>query len=185
RDLRLELTGLAAVPGTASAASAVPAARLAAAEEALRELRLSLPGTVGRVSWLPHGGGPAAAAQALIGTLDALAACAAPRPAQAALAALAERSAELAASLARIVAFDELEGARALEVTPRGFSLSLMPFDISHRFRALVEARRGAWIFTSATLSLGEEFGHFTGRLGLADAATLRIESPFDHERQS
>jgi ATP-dependent DNA helicase DinG len=60
-----------------------------------------------------------------------------------------------------------------------------MPFDISHRFRALVESRRGAWIFTSATLSLGEEFGHFTGRLGLLDAATLQIESPFDHERQS
>jgi ATP-dependent DNA helicase DinG len=60
-----------------------------------------------------------------------------------------------------------------------------MPFDISNRFRALVQGRRGAWIFTSATLSLGEEFGHFTGRLGLAEAATLRIDSPFDHERQS
>ena len=60
-----------------------------------------------------------------------------------------------------------------------------MPFDISGRFRALIEARRGAWIFTSATLSLGEEFGHFTGRLGIAESPTLRIESPFDHERQS
>jgi ATP-dependent DNA helicase DinG len=60
-----------------------------------------------------------------------------------------------------------------------------MPFDISNRFRALVQGRRGAWIFTSATLCLGEEFGHFTGRLGLAEAATLRIDSPFDHERQS
>jgi ATP-dependent DNA helicase DinG len=60
-----------------------------------------------------------------------------------------------------------------------------MPFDISARFRSLVEARRGAWIFTSATLSLGQEFGHFTGRLGLAEAPTLKIDSPFDHERQS
>src|SRR2546430_5005853 len=73
----------------------------------------------------------------------------------------------------------------SLEVTARGFSLSLMPFDISERFRALVQGRRGAWIFTSATLCLGEEFGHFTGRLGLTEAATLRIDSPFDHERQS
>jgi ATP-dependent DNA helicase DinG len=60
-----------------------------------------------------------------------------------------------------------------------------MPFDISARFRALIEARRAAWIFTSATLSLGEEFGHFTGRLGIAECSTLRIDSPFDHERQS
>jgi ATP-dependent DNA helicase DinG len=95
------------------------------------------------------------------------------------------RAAELAAQLHRIVALDELEGARTLEVSPRGFSVSLMPFDISQRFRALVQSRRGAWIFTSATLSLGEEFGHFTGRLGLAEAATLHIDSPFDHERQS
>jgi ATP-dependent DNA helicase DinG len=104
---------------------------------------------------------------------------------QSPLALLGERAAEIAAHLARIAAVDELEGARTLEVTPRGFTLSLMPFDISERFRALIEARRGAWIFTSATLSIGEKFGHFTGRLGLAEAATLRIESPFDHERQS
>ncbi|MBV8496529.1 MAG: ATP-dependent DNA helicase [Gammaproteobacteria bacterium] len=60
-----------------------------------------------------------------------------------------------------------------------------MPFDISERFRALLHSRSGAWIFTSATLSLGEEFSHFTGRLGIADTATLHIASPFDHERQS
>ena len=52
-------------------------------------------------------------------------------------------------------------------------------------FAPLLEARAAAWIFTSATLSLGEEFGHFTGRLGLNDTPTLRIDSPFDHERQS
>src|SRR5256886_5103434 len=72
-----------------------------------------------------------------------------------------------------------------LEVTARGFTLSLMPFDISERFRGLVQGRRAAGIFTAATLSLGEESGHFTGRLGLTEAATLRIDSPFDHERQS
>jgi ATP-dependent DNA helicase DinG len=118
-------------------------------------------------------------------SLEDLPAALANADAQSALAQLAARAADLAASLARIAAVDELEGARTLEVTARGFTLSLMPFDISNRFRALVQGRRGAWIFTSATLSLGEEFGHFTGRLGLTEAATLRIDSPFDHERQS
>ncbi len=103
----------------------------------------------------------------------------------AAITQLTARAADLAASLSRIAATDELEGARAIEITARGITLSLMPFDISARFRALIEARRGAWIFTSATLSLGEEFGHFTGRLGIAECSTLRIDSPFDHERQS
>src|SRR2546430_5333062 len=84
---------------------------------------------------------------------------------QSALAHLAARTAELAASLARIAAVDELEGARTLEVTARGFTLSLMPFDISERFRGLVQGRRGAWIFTSATLSLGERSEEHTSEL--------------------
>jgi ATP-dependent DNA helicase DinG len=40
-------------------------------------------------------------------------------------------------------------------------------------------------VFTSATLSLGEDFTHFTSRLGLGEAGTLKIDSPFDYERQS
>jgi ATP-dependent DNA helicase DinG len=185
RDLHLELLGLAATPEATARARVVPAALLAAAEDALRELRSSLPAASGRVSWFPEGDSSARAVRALIDALDELGGSVAAYAEQATVAALGERAVELAASLARIAAVEELEGARALEVTPRGFALSLMPFDISQRFRALVEARRGAWIFTSATLSLGDEFGHFTGRLGLGDAATLRIESPFDHERQS
>jgi ATP-dependent DNA helicase DinG len=88
-------------------------------------------------------------------------------------------------SLDRIAATDELEGVRAVEVTQRGFSLSLMPFDISARFLSMIQARHCGWIFTSATLSLGEDFGHFTGRLGLTDSPTLKIESPFNYELQS
>jgi ATP-dependent DNA helicase DinG len=98
---------------------------------------------------------------------------------------LAERAEDIVASLERIAAVDDMEGVRAVEVTPRGFSLSLMPFDISNRFLALVQSRRCGWIFTSATLSLGEDFGHFTGRLGLSESPTLKIESPFDYARQS
>lgn len=101
------------------------------------------------------------------------------------LAQIGERVADLTSSLERIAAVDELEGARAIETTQRGFTLSLMPFDISARFQGLVQARRCAWVFTSATLSLGDDFGHFTGRLGLADTPTLKIDSPFNYELQS
>jgi ATP-dependent DNA helicase DinG len=176
KDLRAELS--AAKPGHERAA------RVSATEDALRELRAALPPAAGRIAW----SATAAATQAveeLIGALEALAAALAPYAERPALVQLAERAGELAANLRRIAAVDELDGARTLEVSARGFTLSLMPFDISERFRSLVCARRGAWIFTSATLSVGEEFGHFTSRLGLAEATTLRIESPFDHERQS
>jgi ATP-dependent DNA helicase DinG len=38
----------------------------------------------------------------------------------------------------------------------------------------------GAWIFTSATLAVGERFEHFTDRLGVDVFSTLKLESPFD-----
>jgi len=100
------------------------------------------------------------------------------------LAQIGERVGDLAASLERICAIDELEGARSVEVTPRGFALSLMPFDISTRFQAMMQSRRCAWIFTSATLSLGDDFSHFSSRLGLNDTPTLKIDSPFNYEQQ-
>jgi ATP-dependent DNA helicase DinG len=101
------------------------------------------------------------------------------------LAQLEERVGDLVLSLDRIANLDDIEGVRAVEVTPRSFALSLMPFDISARFLALLQSRRCGWIFTSATLSLGEDFSHFTGRLGLVESPTLKIDSPFDYPRQS
>ena len=101
------------------------------------------------------------------------------------LAQLGERAGDLVLSLERIASVDDLEGVRAVEVNQRSFSLSLMPFDISTRFLSMLQSRRCAWIFTSATLSMGEDFRHFTGRLGLGECPTLKIESPFDYARQS
>jgi ATP-dependent DNA helicase DinG len=115
-----------------------------------------------------------------------------------ALSALGDRAGELAASLERIAAIEEIEGARSIEITPQSgtlafakpsargrFALSLLPFDIAARFQALVEAHPCSWVFTSATLSLGEDFSPFTGRLGLEGCTTLKIDSPFDYPRQS
>jgi len=184
KDLRLELTARAAGASPGEGARQTAAA-VRAAEEALGQVRAASARASGRFAWTPDDFALSAAVQGLMQSVEHVPEALASADAQSALAQLAARAADLAASLARIAAVDELEGARTLEVTARGFTLSLMPFDISNRFRALVQGRRGAWIFTSATLSLGEEFGHFTGRLGLAEAATLRIDSPFDHERQS
>jgi ATP-dependent DNA helicase DinG len=185
KDLRLELTARAA--GASPGEGTRQAAALRAAEDALSQVRAASARASGRFAWTAGDFALSAAVQELMQSLEDLSAglANADADAQSAFAQLAARAADLAASLVRIAAVDELEGARTLEVTARGFTLSLMPFDISNRFRALVQGRRGAWIFTSATLSLGEEFGHFTGRLGLAEVATLRIDSPFDHERQS
>jgi ATP-dependent DNA helicase DinG len=182
KDLRAELALQASVP---EARSHTSGAALAEAEEALARLRAAAGGSPGRSAWTAGVSALSGAVRELEECLESVHAVLARAEEQTPLASLAERAADIAASLARIGALDELEGARTVETSARGFTISLMPFDIAQRFRALRDSRGGAWVFTSATLSLGQEFGHFTGRLGLTDAATLRIESPFDHERQS
>jgi ATP-dependent DNA helicase DinG len=101
------------------------------------------------------------------------------------LKAVAERVSDLAMVIDRFAGVDDLEGTRAVEITQKGFTLSLIPFDVAKRFQGLLQSRSTAWVFTSATLSLGEDFTPFTRRLGLDDAGTLKIDSPFDYERQS
>ncbi|MFI4879983.1 MAG: ATP-dependent DNA helicase [Steroidobacterales bacterium] len=175
-----------------SAQREIASARLTGAQGAVHEvqdalvnLRATCPTTLGRYPWTQLHTPLGEAALGLAQALEQLQATLAAADAQGPLAQLGERLGELGLNLARIAAVDGEDGARTVEVSARGVTLSLMPFDISERFRSLVTSRSGAWIFTSATLSVGEEFGHFTGRLGLNETATLRIDSPFDHERQS
>jgi ATP-dependent DNA helicase DinG len=143
-------------------------------------------GSIGRIAWT-EAGSPVAEAVADLGHAVAELAQALRAAGEETVArALGERAADLAGSLERIAAIGEIEGARSLEMTSQSrFALSLLPFDIAARFQALIEAHPCSWVFTSATLSLGEDFTPFTGRLGLDGSATLKIDSPFDYPRQS
>ena len=76
-------------------------------------------------------------------------------------------------------------GARTLSTHARGFALRLLPYEIASRFQAQLTQAHNAWIFTSATLAVGDDFSHFASRLGLDGAATLRFDSPFDYSRQA
>ncbi|HBI84655.1 MAG TPA: helicase [Alcaligenaceae bacterium] len=58
------------------------------------------------------------------------------------------------------------------------------PLSVAQAFSQYRQAGQ-AWIFTSATLSVHQDFSHFTARLGLEDAQTLRMESPFDYQNQA
>jgi len=71
------------------------------------------------------------------------------------------------------------------ETRLRSFTLYLTPLDISTAFRQRMQRQRSAWIFTSATLAVGEDFSHFSQRLGLETPCTLRLESPFDYARNA
>jgi ATP-dependent DNA helicase DinG len=57
--------------------------------------------------------------------------------------------------------------------------------DVASQLAALIEAQACAWILTSATLAVGEDFSHYQRRTGLARALAVRFESPFDFASQA
>jgi len=96
-----------------------------------------------------------------------------------------ERLTELQGRLDRFDSVQTGEEVRWYERRGRGFALHITPLEVSgvfNDFRAMADA---AWVFTSATLSVKGNFSHFTDRMGLDDARTLQLDSPFDYENNA
>ncbi|CAH0526683.1 ATP-dependent DNA helicase [Vibrio hippocampi] len=71
------------------------------------------------------------------------------------------------------------------DTSPRHFSLHITPLSVADKFHEQVETKGGAWIFTSATLAVSNDFGHFTSRLGLTPTQQFSLPSPFDYGNQA
>ncbi len=81
---------------------------------------------------------------------------------------------------------DEREGEILwFETQRQSFRLNRTPLEISTLFKAQMERYQGGWIFTSATLAVGENFHHFQRQLGLDEAETALWGSPFDYPGQA
>lgn len=71
------------------------------------------------------------------------------------------------------------------ECTPRHFTLHITPLSVAEKFREQMALQEGAWIFTSATLAVDDDFSHFSHRLGLEPTQQFSLESPFDYQQQA
>src|SRR5204863_2542008 len=74
---------------------------------------------------------------------------------------------------------------RWLEVLAHAAQLHVTPLSSAELFRRQMADHPRAWIFTSATLAVGEDFEHFRRELGLPQAQARRWSSPFDFARQA
>jgi ATP-dependent DNA helicase DinG len=181
RDARLELR---AAGGAAPEFDAL-AGRL---EKAARDLRLCFGTDGARLPWaqaLARGG----FGDALAALEKALADFGKALQAQAeraeGLASCARRAQEAQATLEHLAAADGAAQVRWVEVFGHALQLHLTPLSSAALFRRQLEAQPRAWIFTSATLSVGEDFSHFKEELGLGEAAARSWPSPFDYQRQA
>jgi ATP-dependent DNA helicase DinG len=102
------------------------------------------------------------------------------------LAACFQRAQEASARVRRWRAGEAESGrVRWAEATAHSLLLHSTPLDPGeHIARQLADDPR-AWVFTSATLSVRGDFGHFQQQAGLAEADTAQWDSPYDYARQA
>jgi len=181
RDARLELR--------AAGGASPDLDRLAGAlERAARDLRLALGEPAARFSWtqaMRVAGFP----EAVERLHDALAALNTPLQEQAerseGLGACARRAVAALGVLARLREDEAREQVRWVEVFAQAARLNITPLSSAELFARQMSDHPRAWIFTSATLAVGENFDHFTRELGLPGADARRWASPFDFARQA
>jgi ATP-dependent DNA helicase DinG len=96
-----------------------------------------------------------------------------------------QRALDLVARIERWQQQEQPDRVRWAEVYTQALSLNATPLSVADIFRRQMEDNPRAWIFTSATLAVGTDFGHYCGELGLADADTAQWGSPFAYEEQA
>lgn len=96
-----------------------------------------------------------------------------------------QRSELLAERLSLFLEVQEDEQVQWFETFARSFSLHMTPLRIGNVFQDHRLRIQAGWIFTSATLAVGEDFSHFSTSLGLEDGHTAQWESPFDYKRNT
>ncbi len=97
------------------------------------------------------------------------------------------RCAETAGRLSRWRETAEEQGkdrVRWVEVFQHAVQLNSTPLSIADVFQRQIEGGARAWIFTSATLSVKQDFSHYQQQMGLAEARTAGWDSPFDYASQ-
>ena len=96
-----------------------------------------------------------------------------------------QRSLELIHRLQAFSQANEEERIQWYETTRRSFMLHDTPMNIAETFDKHARRYKSAWVYTSATLAVGDNFDHFTKRLGVENAETARWDSPFNFRDNS
>ncbi|MGE4658616.1 MAG: ATP-dependent DNA helicase [Gammaproteobacteria bacterium] len=74
---------------------------------------------------------------------------------------------------------------RWIEIQPRSLTLHRTPINSGGALGERIRAQGGSWVFASATLAVAKDFSHFLSRIGVPDAHTSVLPSPFDYEHNA
>jgi ATP-dependent DNA helicase DinG len=92
-----------------------------------------------------------------------------------------ERATQLADAIERWRNEADMDHVRWIEVFAASVHLNSTPLSVANAFRNQLAGHPKAWIFTSATLSVRQDFSHYQQQMGLEAAVTESWDSPFGH----
>ena len=95
------------------------------------------------------------------------------------------RCLDLAERLERVRGADPDGGLQWFEAAEQSCAVHFTPFAFGPLLAARIEEQGGSWVFTSASLAVGNDFSHFTARLGIEPAIEAALPSPFDYQAQA
>ncbi|SBT05561.1 putative ATP-dependent helicase YoaA [Candidatus Accumulibacter aalborgensis] len=159
-----------------------------ALEKAARELRLTLPVEAARyaLQQLEARPGFVTGLAAAVGALEALAVVLETQAQRGeGLENCWRRGGELLARLQSWRDGTNTDFVRWGETYSHSLQLNATPLVIAEIMQKQMGGHPRAWIFTSATLAVQEDFAHYCAEMGLVDACSARWESPFDYPRQA
>ena len=157
-------------------------------EKAAKDLRLTLPVEPARFSLaqLEERGGFDNAVVGLIRELDVLTALLETQAQRSeGLENCWRRAGELVAQLRRWQKGADANYVRWGETYTLSLQLNATPLVIANIMKKQMSGHPRAWIFTSATLAVQRDFGHYCGEMGLEGAESAFWDSPFDYGKQA
>ena len=159
-----------------------------AVEKAARDLRLTLPVDPARFT-LAQLNGRAGFDNGLVGLIQSVESLTALLETQAerseGLESCWRRSGELLTALRRWQQGEAADYVRWGETYTLSLQLNATPLVIADIMQKQMGGHPRAWIFTSATLAVQQDFSHYCNEMGLAEADTAAWESPFDYGQQA
>jgi ATP-dependent DNA helicase DinG len=185
----LDLVRDARVEGLASARDCLDLPKLCGVlEKAAKDLRLTLPVEPARFA-LPQLEARMGFDNGVVGLVRELELFAALLETQAQRAEGLEncwrRSVELLAQLRRWQSGADADYVRWGETYTHALQLNATPLVIASIMQKQMSGHPRAWIFTSATLAVQKDFGHYCAEMGLGEADSACWDSPFDYEKQA
>ena len=98
---------------------------------------------------------------------------------------LRERTEEVIDKLKKWINDQDQNYVHWIDIFFKSIQFNITPISIADSFREFQEKNEASWIFTSATLAANSSFDHFQSVMGLENAKTKLLKSPFNYSKNA